>query len=72
MQDGLPSAVIKKFIFLDKVIPMLIIVVVLFNVCWSPLLVFEVLQAFDILPTQLFDELKHIKTFVSLLAYFNR
>ena len=63
--------------FLDRqlslqIIPMLLMVVILFIVCWSPLLIFEVLQSFNVLPTQLFDEHKHIKTSASLLAYLNR
>ena len=51
---------------------MLLMVVVLFIICWSPLLIFDVLQSFDIIPAQLFDEYKHVKTFASLLAYLNR
>ena len=51
---------------------MLLMVVVLFIICWSPLLIFNVLQSFDIIPAQLFDEHKHVKTFASLLAYLNR
>ena len=35
-------------------------------------LIFDVLQSFDIIPAQLFDEYKHVKTFASLLAYLNR
>jgi len=54
-----------------KIIPMLLMVVCVFIVCWSPILIFNVLQSFDVIPTQLFDEYKHVKTSFSLLAYFN-
>ena len=55
-----------------RIIPMLVLVVIIFIICWAPLLIFNVLQAFNIIPTQLFDNLKHLKTGLSLLAYFNR
>jgi hypothetical protein len=55
-----------------QVVPMLLVVVLVFIICWTPLLVFEVLQSFDVIPNQLFDHHKHIKTVFSLLAYFNR
>ena len=51
---------------------MLIIVVIVFILCWTPILIFEVLQSFDIIGTQLFGCLKHIKTFLCLLSYMNR
>ena len=53
---------------------MLIFIVVLFVVCWGPLLAFNVLQSFGLLGTQglLFGTEKHLKTTFSLMAYFNR
>ena len=55
-----------------QIVPMLVIVVLIFIACWTPLLVFNVLQSFDIIPPQLFGILKHLKTTFSLTAYFNR
>jgi len=53
------------------IVPMLVMVVTVFILCWSPILVFEVLQAYSIIGAQVFGEVKHIKTFFSLLAYVN-
>ena len=63
---------LKAHIVNHQVVPMLLVVVLVFIICWTPLLVFEVLQSFDVIPNQLFDHHKHIKTVFSLLAYFNR
>ena len=51
---------------------MLGIVVTVFIFCWTPILIFEVLQSYDIIGTQVFGRIKHTKTCFSLLAYFNR
>ena len=55
-----------------RIIPMLVLVIAIFIICWAPLLIFSVLQSFNIIPTQLFGALKHLKTGLSLAAYFNR
>merc|ERR1719391_1435453 len=57
-----------------QIVRMLIFIVVLFVVCWGPLLAFNVLQSFGLLGTQglLFGTEKHLKTTFSLMAYFNR
>jgi len=54
-----------------KVVPMLAMVVLVFLLCWSPILVFELLQSFDIVHWWITGGLKHAKTCFSLLAYFN-
>merc|ERR1712227_796374 len=54
-----------------KILPMLIMVVLIFIICWTPLLMFNILQSFQMIPTQLFGFLKHLKTTFSLLAYSN-
>ena len=51
---------------------MLGMVVTVFIFCWTPILIFEVLQSYDIIGTQVFGSIKHTKTCFSLLAYFNR
>lgn len=55
-----------------QVIYMLVIVVVLFTICWAPLLIENVLTAYGILPKQRIDKLKHISITFHLMAYFNR
>ena len=72
---------------MKAIVPMLVMVVTVFILCWTPILIFEVtfllrnplnnillqvLQAFDIIGLQVFGSVKHIKTFCSLLAYVNR
>ena len=51
---------------------MLVMVVTVFILCWTPILIFEVLQAYDIIDIQMFGSIKHTKTIFNLLAYFNR
>ena len=55
-----------------QVVPMLALVVIVFILCWSPILIFEALQAFDVIHWWITGRLKHAKTCFSLLAYFNR
>ncbi|XP_066946040.1 G-protein coupled receptor 54-like [Macrobrachium rosenbergii] len=53
-----------------QVVPMLIVVVVLFLICWGPILVLNILQAFDVVP--LYDVwAMHAKTALDLLSYVN-
>ena len=40
--------------------------------CWAPLLIFNVLQAFGYIDDFLMGTVKHLKTAFSLMAYFNR
>ncbi|XP_049790292.1 gastrin/cholecystokinin type B receptor-like [Schistocerca nitens] len=54
-----------------QVIKMLVAVVVLFVLCWGPLLVDNVLTAFRQLPSYRTDSLKHMATAFHLMAYFN-
>ena len=54
---------------------MLLIIVFMYIFCWGPLLVFNVLQAFDVVGDTygyVMDGHKHAKTVFSLLAYLNR
>ena len=55
---------------------MLILIMSLFFLCWAPILIFNVLAAFDILGEGNYGgtaiDTKHIKTFFSLLSYANR
>lgn len=55
-----------------QVICMLVTVVVLFAVCWTPMLVDNVLTAYGILPYMKFGTLKYMSNAFSLMAYFNR
>ena len=59
-----------------QVIYMLILIMFLFFLCWAPILIFNVLAAFDILGEGNYggtaSSTKHIKTFFSLLSYTNR
>ncbi|XP_019880303.1 QRFP-like peptide receptor isoform X2 [Aethina tumida] len=54
-----------------QVICMLIAVVVVFAICWTPLLVDNVLMAFDILPALRGGSLKQMNTAFHLMAYCN-
>ena len=70
-----PGSVQKDFFntnYIFQVVPMLGMVVTVFILCWAPILIFEVLQSYDIIGTQVFGSTKHTKTCFSLLAYFNR
>jgi hypothetical protein len=51
---------------------MLISIVVMFIVCWGPLLTFNVLQSFGYVGKYLLGTEKYLKTAFSLMAYFNR
>ena len=54
---------------------MLILIMLLFFTCWAPILIFNVLGAFDLLGegnTGTAANTKHIKTAFSLLSYSNR
>lgn len=55
-----------------QVICMLVVVVALFAVCWAPLLIDNVLMAYDALPYLRIGPLKHMSIAFSLMAYFNR
>lgn len=55
-----------------QVIYMLVTVVVLFIICWAPLLIENVLTAYSVLPKQRIGKLKHISVAFHLMAYFNR
>ncbi|KAF2882316.1 hypothetical protein ILUMI_23881 [Ignelater luminosus] len=54
-----------------QVIYMLVAVVVLFAICWGPLLIDNVLTAYNILPMQRTEYLKYMATAFHLMAYFN-
>ena len=57
-------------VFLSQVVPMLGMVVTVFILCWAPILIFEVLQSYNIIGTQIFGSVKQTQTCFSLLAYF--
>ncbi|XP_018565624.1 pyroglutamylated RFamide peptide receptor-like [Anoplophora glabripennis] len=54
-----------------QVICMLVVVVALFAVCWAPLLIDNLLMAYDVLPYLRIGPLKHMSIAFSLMAYFN-
>lgn len=54
-----------------QVIKMLVLIVVVFVVCWGPLLVDNVLTAWGYLPHIRTGSLKHMATTFHLMAYFN-
>uniref|UniRef100_A0A1Y1LPF2 G-protein coupled receptors family 1 profile domain-containing protein n=1 Tax=Photinus pyralis TaxID=7054 RepID=A0A1Y1LPF2_PHOPY len=55
-----------------QVVYMLVAVVVLFAICWGPLLIDNVLTAYNVLPKQRTGYLKYMGTTFHLMAYFNR
>ncbi|XP_028134502.1 QRFP-like peptide receptor [Diabrotica virgifera virgifera] len=54
-----------------QVICMLVTVVVLFAICWTPMLIDNVLTAYGVLPFMKFGTLKYMSNAFSLMAYFN-
>ncbi|XP_056646758.1 pyroglutamylated RF-amide peptide receptor-like [Diorhabda sublineata] len=54
-----------------QVICMLVTVVVLFAVCWTPMLIDNVLTAYGVLPFMKFGTIKYMSNAFSLMAYFN-
>ncbi|XP_076058272.1 uncharacterized protein LOC143035286 [Oratosquilla oratoria] len=53
-----------------QVVRMLIVVVLMFVACWSPVMIIHVLQAWDFLPLYS-TVVKHLKTFADFLTYAN-
>ncbi|XP_045120212.1 QRFP-like peptide receptor [Portunus trituberculatus] len=53
-----------------QVVPMLIVVVVLFIVCWAPILVLNILQSFKLVPN-IDVRTMHLRTVLDLLSYCN-
>ncbi|CAB0008254.1 unnamed protein product [Nesidiocoris tenuis] len=51
---------------------MLVAVVIIFVICWGPLLVFNVLTSFEIVRPLQPGPVKYLKTVFHLMAYFNR
>lgn len=83
LQSGLGSAVfgIRYTRFIREfysnrtgwqVVKMLVAVVVLFAICWGPMLVDNVLTAYGYLPRLKGGTHKHLNTAFQLMAYFNR
>lgn len=54
-----------------QVVKMLVAVVVLFAICWSPMLIDNVLTAYGIFPKQKHSHYKHMNTAFQLMAYLN-
>ncbi|KAF4524434.1 hypothetical protein B566_EDAN013452 [Ephemera danica] len=50
---------------------MLVAIVALFVICWAPVLIDNVLTAFEVLPHIRIGGLKHMATAFHLMAYFN-
>lgn len=55
-----------------QVIKMLVLIVVIFIVCWAPILILDLLTAFHVFQEHATGTLKHIKTTFHLMSYFNR
>lgn len=56
---------------MSQVIKMLIVVVVIFVLCWSPILIINVLTAFAIMPSLNYGHVKAIRTTFHLFSYAN-
>ncbi|XP_066597549.1 QRFP-like peptide receptor [Prorops nasuta] len=56
---------------MKQVVKMLVAVVVLFAICWSPLLIDNVLTAYGVIPRLRSGTSKHLNTAFQLMAYFN-
>ncbi|GLG99023.1 Uncharacterized protein GBIM_05568, partial [Gryllus bimaculatus] len=72
LRDALgPAPVEEDNSTVKQVIKMLVAVVVLFVVCWAPLLVLNVLRAYGVVPANAPGAPKHAATAFHLMAYFN-
>ncbi|XP_012270260.1 QRFP-like peptide receptor [Orussus abietinus] len=56
---------------MKQVVKMLVAVVVLFAICWSPMLIDNVLTAYGVIPRIKSSTFKHLNTAFQLMAYFN-
>ncbi|XP_024941377.1 QRFP-like peptide receptor isoform X2 [Cephus cinctus] len=56
---------------MKQVVKMLVAVVVLFAICWSPMLIDNVLTAYGVIPWMKGGAFKHLNTAFQLMAYFN-
>ena len=56
---------------MSQVIHMLIVVVIIFVLCWTPILVINVLTAFKVMPLLNYGNLKAVKTAFHLFSYAN-
>lgn len=65
------NGIIKNCIGI-QVVKMLVAVVVLFVICWGPILVDNMLTAYGYLPRVKVGTYKHLNTAFQLMAYFNR
>ncbi|GFT61627.1 g_PROTEIN_RECEP_F1_2 domain-containing protein [Nephila pilipes] len=54
-----------------QVIKMLVAVVILFIICWAPILINNVLTSFDVLDRLNYGYLKPMRTAFHLMSYFN-
>lgn len=57
---------------IGQVVKMLVAVVVLFVICWGPILVDNMLTAYGYMPHEKAGTYKHLNTAFQLMAYFNR
>lgn len=56
---------------MSQVIRMLIVVVIVFAICWSPILILNVLTAFELAPALNYGHMKAVRTALHLLSYAN-
>lgn len=61
----------KDNIMVKQVIYMLLAVVFVFAICWTPVLLLNILMSFNVLPSAPVGILKYMKTAFHLMAYFN-
>lgn len=59
------------FLSLFQVVKMLVAIIVIFVICWAPLLINNVLIAFEVLPVLHFGIYKHLREAFFIMAYFN-
>jgi hypothetical protein len=73
LYDFIPSLFyyIFVFYFIFQVIKMLVLVIILFALCWGPLLIDNVLVAFGVLEYLNYGYLKYMRQAFSLMAYAN-
>lgn len=73
-----PLAINQPTVYIDasankmsQVIKMLITVVIIFVICWTPILVINLMTAFSIIPILNYGHLKAVRTTCHLLSYAN-
>ena len=70
----MPCCIYKciRLLLYFQVIHMLVVIILVYVCCWTPLLMINVLQSIGVVSTQLRGTEKYLKMTFMLMAYLNR